>query len=277
MGIFDGCLITSDVDDTLVSNGTISEKNIKKIEYFMNEGGMFSVATGRSANAISTVTDNLKHFSPSVVANGCIVYDYNNNEILYQEIIPQTDHKLLKAIIDAKLNVGCEIHSGIKSFTLLRNSEADFHQEYEGYEAPDCSFEEADRLMWNKVIFLTEEITEFEKIKELAKELKISSSLISTGMFSGDKRHDFLEIVPKGVSKATAINKLCEILKIENGKSFAIGDYYNDVPMLKNADIAAVTFGAPDDVKLFADYITAPCEDGAVADFIDYLTKIYKK
>ena len=63
---------------------------------------------------------------------------------------------------------------------------------------------------------------------------------------------------------------------IEKGKVFAIGDYYNDVEMLKNADISAATYGAPDDVKAIADYITVPCEEGAVADFINYLTVIYK-
>lgn len=277
MGIFDGCLIASDVDDTLVSSGMINPKNIEKIEYFMREGGKFSVATGRGANAISTVTDNLKHFSPSVVANGCMIFDYETEEILYQEIVPSEDHKLLKAVMDAKLDVGCEIHSGNKSFTFLRNSETDFHQEYEGFTAPIISFDEADKLVWNKVVFLTEQIDEYKKIKELAKQLKVSANLIASCMVFNGKKHDFLEVVPKGISKATAVKKLCEILNIQKGKSYAIGDYYNDVPMLKNADIAAVTGGAPDDVKAIADYITVPCADGAIADFIDYLIKIHTK
>ena len=70
--------------------------------------------------------------------------------------------------------------------------------------------------------------------------------------------HNYLEVVPSGVSKATAINKLCEIFNIKKGFSYAIGDYYNDVPMLKNADISAATAGAPDDVKAVADYVTDP-------------------
>lgn len=277
MGIFDGCLIASDVDDTLVSNGRINHKNIEKIEFFMREGGKFSVATGRSANAISTVTNNLKAFSPSVVANGCMIYDYENSQILYQEIIPQKDHKLLKAVLDANLNIGCEIHSGNKSFTLIRNSESDFHQEYEGFKAPMISFEEADKLVWNKVIFLSVDTNQFENIKQIAKKFDLSSCFIDTSMLCDNIRHSFLEIVPNGISKASAIKELCKILGIEKGKSYAIGDFYNDVPMLKNADIAAATAGAPDDVKAVADYITVPCEDGAVADFIDYLTQIHTK
>ncbi len=277
MGIFDGCLITSDVDDTLVSSGIIPQNNIEKIEYFLSEGGMFSVATGRSANAISTVTDNLKKFSPSVLANGCLIFDYENEQVLYQEVISNDDHKLVKAIIEAKLNVGCEVHSGINSYTVIRNSETDFHQQYEGFTAPECSFEYVDKLVWNKVVFFTEQINEFEKIKNIANELNISANLISTGMNANGVRHDFLELVPLGISKATAINKLCEILNIKTGKAFAIGDFYNDLEMLKNADISAATGGAPDDIKDIVDYVTVPCEDGAVADFIDYLTNIFKK
>ena len=276
MGIFDGCLMTSDVDDTLVSSGYIHPKNIEKIEYFMQEGGMFSVATGRTANAISTVTTALKRFSPSVVANGCVVFDYENNKVLHQEIMPQKDHKLLKAVIEKKLNVGCEIHSGIDSYTLLRNSEADFHQEYEGFKAPDCSFDKIDLLDWNKVVFLTEDIDEFDKIKQIAEDLEISSRLISSCMNNNGVRHSFLEVVPNGVSKASAISKLCDIFEISKDKIFAIGDFYNDVPMLENAAISAATAGAPDDVKAVCDYVTIACEDGAVADFIDYLTEIYK-
>ena len=39
MGIFDGCLLACDIDDTLVKNGYINPKNIEKIHYFISEGG----------------------------------------------------------------------------------------------------------------------------------------------------------------------------------------------------------------------------------------------
>ena len=53
-----------------------------------------------------------------------------------------------------------------------------------------------------------------------------------------------------------------------------MGDYYNDLEMIKKADISAATDNAPEDVKLYADFVAGRCEDGAVADFIDYLAKI---
>lgn len=54
-----------------------------------------------------------------------------------------------------------------------------------------------------------------------------------------------------------------------------IGDFYNDIEMLKNADICAVPQGSPEEIKALADFVAVSCKDGAVADFIDYLTKIH--
>ena len=43
--------------------------------------------------------------------------------------------------------------------------------------------------------------------------------------------------------------------------------------MIKKADISAVPAGTPEDIEMYADYTACSCEDGAVADFIDYLAK----
>ena len=53
--------------------------------------------------------------------------------------------------------------------------------------------------------------------------------------------------MPKNVSKDIGIEKLCEILNVEKGKCFAIGDYYNDLPMLKNVKTTL-------DFKIFSFY-----------------------
>jgi 3-deoxy-D-manno-octulosonate 8-phosphate phosphatase KdsC-like HAD superfamily phosphatase len=64
------------------------------------------------------------------------------------------------------------------------------------------------------------------------------------------------------------------MVSIKKGGLFAIGDYYNDVQMLKLADVSAVPCDSPEDIKSLANYITNTCENGAVADFIDYLDKL---
>ena len=53
MGIFDGCLLACDIDGTLVSGELLPERNVERIEYFVSEGGAFSLSTGRTAAAVS--------------------------------------------------------------------------------------------------------------------------------------------------------------------------------------------------------------------------------
>lgn len=53
MGLFSDCLFGCDIDGTLLANGVINPHNIEKIEYFISEGGHFSLSTGRTVGAVS--------------------------------------------------------------------------------------------------------------------------------------------------------------------------------------------------------------------------------
>ncbi len=271
MGIFSGCLLACDIDGTLMDNGYINPKNVEKIEYFMREGGFFAISTGRSATAISDVTNTLLRISPSVVANGCMVYDYENEKILYQKILQKSDYNLVKEVLDLKLNIGIEVHTGERIFTLNQTEKTDIHQKYEFLETTLLSYQKACEYKWNKVLYCCDDQNDFEKLKLLSKKYEKLSRFVETGVSLKVGHQKYLEQLPFGISKATAINWLCDNFGIEKGCSFAIGDFYNDAEMLKNADISAAPQNSPDDIKKIADYVTVACSDGAVADFIDYL------
>ena len=82
MGKFDGVLIASDFDNTMVytegalrSGGpvpAISRENRDAIEYFMAQGGTFSVATGRALPSFASVMDGVPMNGPTVLFNGII-------------------------------------------------------------------------------------------------------------------------------------------------------------------------------------------------------------
>ncbi len=275
MGIFDGCLLACDVDNTLVDSGYINPKNIEKIEYFMGEGGFFAIATGRSVTAIDVVLNTLKRISPSVVSNGSMIYDYENHKILYQKILNPKDYYIVKDALDEKLNLGIEVHTGDRIFTLNQTNQTDLHQSYEGLETTVISFEEAQKYEWNKVLFTSERVEDFDRIREISKKYSDTSHFVLTGLNIEDVRQNYFEQMPIGISKASAINMLCDMFHIKKGCSYAIGDYYNDIEMLKYADISGVPNNAPDDIKALADYVAVDCRDGAVADFIDYLANIH--
>ncbi len=274
MGLFDGCILASDIDGTLMIEGKINPRNIDKIEYFLKEGGCFSLSTGRSIGAISSVLNQLKEVSPCIVANGCMIYDIKNNRSIYEAYINEEDYRLADLIINCELNVGCEIHCGSDVYTLKRTSEVDDHQNYEWLSSKDIEFEEACKYKWNKAIYFCDSLEDREKLKKKIQKEKHNSNFVDTVVEFDGKVRAYYEQLPFGVSKASALLELSKILNVKKGKIFAIGDYYNDLEMLKTADISAVPCDSPEDVKQYADYITVPCLGGAVADFIDYLAMV---
>ena len=69
------------------------------------------------------------------------------------------------------------------------------------------------------------------------------------------------DINPKGISKATGIRRICNILGISMDEVIAFGDDRNDLEMISQAGIGVAMGNAIDPVKNAADYITDSCEN----------------
>ena len=117
-----------------------------------------------------------------------------------------------------------------------------------------------------------------DEVKEFIYSIGLKESILTdTNVVLDGRMRKYLELWQSGINKATSLKKLCGMLGIKEGCYFAIGDYYNDLEMIATADIGAATSDAPDEVKGKAAYISCTAKDGAVADFIDYLTAIMSK
>jgi hypothetical protein len=65
-----------------------------------------------------------------------------------------------------------------------------------------------------------------------------------------------MEIVNNQVSKLGALDFLCEKYGVALENTLAIGDNFNDMPMIKHAGKGIAMGNTPDEVKQAADYIT---------------------
>jgi hydroxymethylpyrimidine pyrophosphatase-like HAD family hydrolase len=77
------------------------------------------------------------------------------------------------------------------------------------------------------------------------------------------------EILPKGVSKASVLPKLSEFLGVKPSHIIAVGDYNNDVAMIREAGVGIAVANATTEAKAAADYITVSNEDDAIAKIIE--------
>lgn len=75
---------------------------------------------------------------------------------------------------------------------------------------------------------------------------------------------EIFEVIPKGYSKATGIQKVCELFGIAQEDTYAFGDSANDVEMLKFV-AHGVAMGSGDKIAMeAADFITTGVEDDGI-------------
>lgn len=73
----------------------------------------------------------------------------------------------------------------------------------------------------------------------------------------------FYEVVPRGISKASGMQFVCETLGIDKRNTVAFGDSSNDISMLQNAGVSVAMGGGNPILFEMVDYVTsAVMEDG---------------
>lgn len=263
MGKFDGILICTDLDGTLYRNDkTISSENKEAIEYFKREGGYFTFITGRlpnySADAYCAVGPNV----PFGCANGGGVYDGEAGKYVWTcggvcgalELIELIDRAFPKVGIqtctfgDTYFSKDNDTMVQFRKETGLPNLSRDYHD----VDVPIA-----------KIIFGTDIE---EEILGVEKALRSHPRANEFDFIRSEKK--LFEILPKGVQKGLALEKLVEYLDIDPKKTVAVGDYDNDVGMFKSAAIAVAVSNACQKAKDAADFITVSNEEHAIAQVV---------
>ncbi|MBO5873025.1 MAG: HAD-IIB family hydrolase [Clostridia bacterium] len=275
MAIFDNCVLASDIDGTLVDSGFISPRNLEAIDFFRKNGGTFIISTGRSATALGQVFRLMDKsiVGPSVVLNGGMIYDFSKNKAIYAKVLDE-ETKALASFVKANYSdVGIEVHSNTEVYSVNATFETEFHEDYELLEREYVTVDEIIDKPWNKVLYTFKSEEERQVLKrQLIEMAKGRCVFVETEINFEGRHHLYLEQLPLGTSKGNALRELRKILSIRDGGLFVIGDYYNDVAMLKEGDIASTPSGAPEELKKMANFVGGSCREGAVADFIEYLT-----
>ena len=277
MKLFSGCLICCDIDGTLLSNGIIPQENIERIKFFAENGGIFALATGRNKLAVSLVEEKIKDISKAVFLNGGMIYDYANKKTIFEAKLPKEDYNIIHKIKEKFPEIGIEIHFGSDVAVYNRTAETDDHEFYEDMPTVFYTKEQVEKTEITKVLYTLGDSENGGRLKELISGTPHSSRFVDTSAVFDGRERLYLEQIPVGISKAIGVKKLADTLGIEKGNLFAIGDYYNDLEMLKTADISAAPCGSPEEIKNAVNYVTKDVENGAVADFIDYLIKLRRK
>ena len=268
--MFSDILLAADFDRTLTDPHTkIPQRNIDAIRYFMDNGGTFTINTGRNPATLHRHMDELLYNAPLLLYNGSASYwngQLQNCQLIDLPVWPMLEkvHELfpdlhiefqaekVNYLVDAKQDM-----AALEEGMHWRWEEAQWGQDL----GPFLKF-----ALWGKArrpgisdmyTVTDEEMAYFDAAQAKLEELW------------GDKIVCFrpapriIDVHAKGVSKALAVKNL----QTQLGRKIlvCVGDGENDVPALSVADFA---YCPADGVVADRFENVCNCADGAVADVI---------
>ncbi len=263
MGKFDGVLLVTDLDGTLLRNDKrVSEENLRAIEYFKSEGGLFTFVTGRVPQGAVPAYEMVAPNAPCGCSNGGCIYDYRTNELLWHRELSRSVLTIVADVDREFPTTGIEVCAFDKIYFCKKNASTERHRLNERFPDLSCDYREVTDPI-GKILFAeSDEGTLFRLMDWMQKHpLAEEFSLIRS-----DK--EYYEILPKGASKGDLLVKLAELLNVPLGKSIAVGDNDNDVSMIRAAGVGVAVANAYDSVKAVADRITVSNEEHAIAQIV---------
>ena len=263
MGIFDGVLICTDLDGTLLNrNRTISEENLRAIEHFKANGGIFTFITGRMPFYAAHFCDMIKTNAPFGCVNGAGVYDQTKQEYLWTAPMPHTVKELIACIDEKFPNVGIQVNTFYKTYFCKETPLMAQFRKNTNLENLTCHYVDVQEPI-AKIIFGSEDNEEILAMAEVLNQHPLADSFSFVR-----SEYTFYEILPKDIGKGTAIREMCRCLNLDINKTIAIGDYNNDISMFEEAKLGVAVANACEDAKRAADVITVSNDEHAIAQVI---------
>lgn len=260
---YTGILLCTDLDGTLLnSQRVISAENIEAIEYFKAHGGIFTFVTGRMPFFVTDVRDAVKPNAPIGCVNGGGLYDFEKQKYLFQMELSSDILDFIRAIDREVPDVGIQPNTFHHVYFSKENIVMQEFRRLTGLPNLVCPYDAVTEPLAKFVFGFTKE-SEVAAIRELFATFGLSD------------RYSFLrseqtlcEVLPLGVGKDVSIRELPKYLDTKIVKTVAVGDYDNDIPMLRAADVGIAVANACRAAKDAADRITVSNDEHAIAAVI---------
>lgn len=272
MALFSDILLSVDFDRTLTApDSSIPQRNIEAIEYFMANGGAFTVNTGRSKPMTNWFRDKITANAPLLLYNGSAAYDPRNGEWSQCKALEVDPETIITDLQSRFPDLTVELQ-GTYAHHIFRKDTG-----WEAYcENNLCPWEYAEPSHMPCAFLKLALYGEFRENTvasmydateaELARFDEAVSYIEKT---YGDQIDVFracariADLHAKGCSKLASARELQKRL----GKKIlvCVGDGDNDLPMMEGADYAY----CPGDAIIREKFENVcNCADGAVADVI---------
>ncbi|MDC2867150.1 Cof-type HAD-IIB family hydrolase [Bacillus sp. BP-3] len=277
-------LIALDMDGTLLSsNLEISNENLKAIRDAEEAGHIVMICSGRAKEDILKLLEQYQLSLPLGASNGAIVYADGkviHSRTLKKEKVYEIAKQLEAEEFPYKLYTNKGVYAPYnwkeqvtKSFQLNK-------------ESLDITIEEIERITEKQL--KANLITTFQSIEDVISDSTIEISKFFILTFNKTNRTQLLQLLKKDKAvmvtasaptnleimdehghKGNGLQEMAKYFHIPLQDTIAIGDNFNDVPMLEVAGLSIAMGNAEDDVKQLCDIVTATNDKNGVAYAIE--------
>lgn len=252
-------MIGLDLDGTLLKDDkSIDTKTKDYLETLSANGVHIVPITGRPLSGVPDCVRNIKGVDYIISNNGSKTVLNSTNETLFSLAM---DNATSKRVIEAVKQTGAIFEVFLNHYGYCEKFVFDHYKEvYTGTVLGDYIFssrKQVDSLM----TLFDDKNAEADEVFIICKDnddreiIKAQTDKISGIQYCllADR---FLEITQNGTDKGTALELLCNHLRIKPDKVIAFGDGENDLQFLNKAGTAVAMGNATDSVKAQADIIT---------------------
>ena len=254
-------LFVTDLDGTLLPKGqNVPDANIKAVRDMVKAGVIFTIATGRMYCASVEIAKNLGVDVPIITYNGALIKSVSG-EVFHTDYLDPT---LIVEIVNF-----CEARQWhLQSYSNDELYYPEYNDFAKGYEAA-LNIAKGRAIGWDGLRQCTENVPKLLSIsssaEETAKRIEALKAAFGDKINAIRSNAEYTEITQPQVSKAAALKILADKWNIDNAEVMAIGDSYNDLPMLKAAGHSVAMGNAPADVKAACEFVTDDCKDDGFA------------
>lgn len=280
MGKFNGVLLASDFDNTLVDTTSAfvagretpvpSAEVMAALRYFVAEGGRFTVATGRALAGFSDVRGEIPMNAPAILCNGAALYDFASGTYLESSFLDRNAQILAQEVLERHPDIAAEAYQVDNTIYAVQANEYTRRHEHitrvKVMEAPSLLDVPAPL---GKLMFEGDRA----ELEQIRRELESDPRAAAYEMiFSASI---LLEVTVKGVSKGSMVEKLARRLGIDMEHVYCAGDESNDLSMLAVAAQGFAPANCVEAVRSSGATIVSSVSENAMAEIIAILDKKY--
>ena len=270
-------LIVTDLDGTFFnSSRQLVKRNLDAIEYFKENGGLFTIASGReplTMGSVGPIAATLTN-APAILANGSFTYNFGQKSMHnFMELDYEKATEMLALVRQEFPHIGIRISSNGGYYSPHANAfvkqqlapampallaGGNYH-EAELSDIPHCgwfrvAFNEESDALDALAAYLEPRYSEFFTFCKAEAEIYEFQSIRSTKGLGLDRLR--AQLIAEGRADDSLV-------------SYAAGDYGNDLELLRHADVPCCPANAIDSVKSIALVHLCHCDDGCIGDLIE--------